>query len=140
MLTMLSAEGISAENHDAPPPASSVKAGFKSFHRIVDSDFVAQYAVTPKPKNVTIIDARPARKFKKGHVATAINIPESFFEEMTDRLPSDKASLLIFYCGGLKCPLSHKSAFAAEKLGYTNIAVYAAGYPDWVKHIKNSTK
>ena len=27
--------------------------------------------------------------------------------------------------------LSHKSAFKAEKLGYTNIAVYAEGYPDW---------
>jgi rhodanese-related sulfurtransferase len=30
--------------------------------------------------------------------------------------------------------LSHNSAFKAEKLGYTNVHVYAAGYPDWVKN------
>jgi rhodanese-related sulfurtransferase len=133
-LAMLSAQGIFAESQDAsPPPAASVNEGFTSFHRIVDADFVAQ-SITSKPQNVAIIDSRPIRKFKQGHIDSAINIPESSFEEMKGRLPSDKASLLIFYCGGLKCPLSHKSAFAAEKLGYTNIAVYAAGYPDWVAH------
>ena len=31
---------------------------------------------------------------------------------------SARAGLLIFYCGGLKCMLSHNSAFKAEKLGY----------------------
>jgi rhodanese-related sulfurtransferase len=30
--------------------------------------------------------------------------------------------------------LSHNSAFKAEKLGYTNIKVYANGFPDWVKN------
>ncbi|MCG8512344.1 MAG: hypothetical protein MI741_24250, partial [Rhodospirillales bacterium] len=48
-------------------------------------------------------------------------------------LPKDKNALVIFYCGGLKCPLSHKSAFKAEKLGYTNIKVYAMGEPAWKK-------
>jgi len=40
---------------------------------------------------------------------------------------------LIFYCGGLKCKLSHKSAKKAEALGYTNIKVFAKGFPAYMK-------
>lgn len=78
-----------------------------------------------------VVDARGARKFNAGHIPVAVNISASLFDDQAGRLPEDKSSLLIFYCGGIKCPLSHKSAFKAEALGYTNIGVYAAGYPDW---------
>ena len=100
---------------------------------IVDRAFVGQYAKVPPAKNVSIIDARPSRKYDKGHIVPAINISDSQFDKMTDLLPSEKSDLLIFYCGGLKCPLSHKSAAKAEALGYTNVKVYAEGYPDWIK-------
>jgi rhodanese-related sulfurtransferase len=39
--------------------------------------------------------------------------------------------LLVFYCGGYKCKLSHKSAKKAIALGYTKVKVFAAGYPVW---------
>ncbi|NNG11789.1 MAG: rhodanese-like domain-containing protein [Halobacteria archaeon] len=103
------------------------------YKHIVDADFVAQYATTPKKDDVLIIDSRPARKYDKGHIVPAINISNSQFDKLTHLLPEDKSTLLIFYCGGLKCNLSHKSAAKAEALGYTNIKVYAAGYPDWKK-------
>lgn len=126
-----------AEEKQAPPAApAAAEEAFKHFPAIVDGNFVAQYAAPDKAKEAVIIDSRPARKFKEGNIPASINIPESLFEEMADRLPKDKNTILIFYCGGIKCPLSHKSAFAAEKLGYTNIKVYAAGYPDWVARSK----
>ena len=104
------------------------------YTNIVDYDFVAQHAVLPQKPGVMIIDSRPtARKYDKGHVPGAVSIPDSSFDKMTAMLPQDKSTLLIFYCGGTKCKLSHKSAFKAEKLGYTNIKVYAEGYPDWKK-------
>jgi rhodanese-related sulfurtransferase len=79
-----------------------------------------------------IIDSRPAaRQYDPGHIPGAINIPDSQFDKLVDKLPADKATLLLFYCGGLECMLSHNSAFKAEKLGYTNIKVYPAGSPDW---------
>jgi rhodanese-related sulfurtransferase len=106
----------------------------KQYGVIVDANYVAEYAVVPARKDVVIIDSRPARKYDKGHIVPAINIPQMKFDKMTHLLPEDKSTLLIYYCGGLKCPLSHKSAFQAEALGYTNIAVYAAGYPDWLAH------
>ncbi len=103
------------------------------YTRIVDAAFVERYAVLPKPEGVLIIDSRPtSRKYDPGHIPTAINIPDTQFDKMADQLPQDKNTLLIFYCEGVDCILSHSSAFKAEKLGYTNIKVYAEGYPDWI--------
>ncbi|NMF96081.1 rhodanese-like domain-containing protein [Aromatoleum toluolicum] len=114
------------------PAAVEAKAGW--YGQIVDAEFVARHAVLPKPEGVQIIDSRPtARKYDPGHIPTALSIPDSQFDKLVDKLPQDKATLLIFYCDGLECMLSHNSAFRAEKLGYTNIRVYAAGFPDWVK-------
>lgn len=99
---------------------------------LVDYDFVRQQVSIPPKKGVMIIDSRPAaRQYDPGHIPGAINIPDSQFDKLVDKLPADKASLLLFYCGGLECMLSHNSAFKAEKLGYTNIKVYPAGSPDW---------
>ena len=84
--------------------------------------------------DMVLIDSRPKRKkFDKGHVATAISISDSQFDKLKDQLPKDKAKLLVFYCGGLKCPLSHKSAKKAIGLGYTNVKVFSEGYPAWEK-------
>jgi len=86
-----------ATTKEAPKVA---KAAWQ-FHDIVDVKFVQQYVKMPKPANVLIIDSRPKRgKFDKGYIPTAINIPGSKFAKMTDQLPKDKDTLLIFYCQG----------------------------------------
>jgi rhodanese-related sulfurtransferase len=114
--------------------AAAVQPQASRYPKIVNGDFVAKYAVLPKPDGVQIVDSRPAaRKYDPGHIPTALNIPDSQFDKLADQLPKDKATLLIFYCDGPECILSHNSAFRAEKLGYTNIQVYADGYPDWLK-------
>lgn len=113
-------------------PAAAEEDGFKKYTRIVDYDAFAAYAVIPARDDVTIVDSRPTRKkYDIGHVPGAINIPNTFFDKQVDRLPKDKDQALIFYCGGLKCPLSHKSAYKAEALGYTNVMVFAEGFPVW---------
>ncbi|TRZ67430.1 MAG: rhodanese-like domain-containing protein [Rhodocyclaceae bacterium] len=95
-------------------------------------DFVRRNVDIPPKQGVMIIDSRPAaRQFDPAHIPGAINIPDSQFDKLVDKLPADKATLLIFYCGGLECMLSHNSAYKAEKLGYRNIKVYAEGTPDW---------
>lgn len=117
----------------AEPSATAITPKEGWYHQIVNASFVAGYAILPKPEGVMIIDSRPtARKYDIGHIPTAISIPDSQFEQLTGRLPVDKDTLLIFYCDGPECRLSHDSAFKAEKLGYTRVHVYAAGYPDWV--------
>ncbi|MGD2186882.1 MAG: rhodanese-like domain-containing protein [Desulfobacterales bacterium] len=86
-----------------------------------------------KQTNMMLIDSRPKRKkYDKGHIPTAMSIPDSQFAKLQDQLPADKDTLLVFYCGGLKCRLSHKSAKKAIDLGYTRVKVFAEGYPAWV--------
>ncbi|MCF8076858.1 MAG: sulfurtransferase [Desulfotignum sp.] len=116
--------------------AGAVSAGAKEpwmFHDIVDADFVIAHMTVPMPDNVMIIDARPYKpKYFKGHIPGAVNIPYTEFDKKTDLLPKDKNALLIFYCGGLECKLSHKSAKKAEALGYKNVKVFAKGFPEWM--------
>jgi len=103
------------------------------FNDIVDATFVKAHIAVPMPKNVMMIDARPYKgKYAKGHIPGAVSIPFSQFDKKTNLLPKDKNTLLIYYCEGVKCKLSHKSAKKAVKLGYTNVKVYAKGYPEWI--------
>ena len=102
------------------------------YGKLVQFDVLRPLVTIPPVKGVMIIDSRPAaRQYDPGHISGAISIPDSQFDKMVDKLPADKATQLIFYCGGLECMLSHNSAFKAEKLGYGNIRVYAEGMPDW---------
>jgi rhodanese-related sulfurtransferase len=81
----------------------------------------------------TLIDARPKRVTDKGMIPTAIAISDTDFDKNVDKLPADKAALVIYYCGGLECVLSDASAEKARKLGWTNVVTYPEGYPEWTK-------
>lgn len=111
---------------------ATVQAKEGWYKNLVDFDYMKSQVEIPPKAGVTVIDARPAaRKYDLGHIPGAINIPDSQFDKMTDRLPTDKNALLVFYCEGPECILSHKSAARAEALGYTNIKVYPNGFPEW---------
>jgi rhodanese-related sulfurtransferase len=115
-------------------PQAAAAPQFKKYKDIVDVKFVMDHVTVPMAEDVLIIDARPKRaKYDKGHIPGAVSIPDSQFDKMVDKLPANKDALLIYYCGGLKCPLSHKSAFKAEKIGYTNVNVFAEGFPKYKK-------
>ena len=89
-------------------------------------------------KIAMIVDSRPLLKYNNGTIPGAMNIPWPQFDKMQGLLPADKNTQLIFFCGGLKCDLSHKSAKAAKNLGYTDVRVYAEGYPVWKKKSKRA--
>lgn len=114
----------------ARPAAIQPKEGW--YKHLVDYDYVKPHADLPKDdKAALLVDSRPAMRYDRGHIPLAINIPETQFDKLTAKLPADKAAPIIFYCQGFECDLSHKSAFKAEALGYTNIKVYPAGQPEW---------
>ena len=86
-----------AATQKTPEPA---KADWQ-FDSIADVALVQQYAKVPQPEGAMIIDSRPYKpKYANGHIPTAVSIPDSQFDKMTDKLPKDKNTLLIFYCGG----------------------------------------
>lgn len=125
------ATAVAAAPAAAATPATAAQPEGWYPRRVNHAQFLEMVDIPPK-KGVMIIDSRPAaRRYDVGHVPGAVNIPDTQFEKLVKLLPADKATHLVFYCGGLDCMLSHSSAFKAEKLGYTKISVYAEGLPEW---------
>lgn len=61
-------------------------------------EYVAQQLRT---NTAVIIDSRPKKpKYDKGHIPTAMSLPDSQFDALKGKLPRDPDTVLIFYCGG----------------------------------------
>lgn len=76
-------------------------------------------------------DARPASKYNLGHIPTSKPTPATELGKNLDWLPTEKATPLVFYCGGVTCPLSPKAMKIAKANGYKNVRAYVAGFPAW---------
>nr|WP_321467948.1 rhodanese-like domain-containing protein [uncultured Desulfobulbus sp.] len=85
-------------------------------------------------KNLYLVDSRPTGRFNQAHLPGAHSIPlPELKKKQAAVLPKDKNTLLVFYCGGITCPLSPASASIAKDLGYKNVQVYHEGEPVWSK-------
>jgi rhodanese-related sulfurtransferase len=84
-----------------------------------------------KAVGLVLIDARSAQEYQEAHILNAISIPLSAFEKDNALLKAPKDARLVFYCNGVKCGKSGKSALIARSLGYSNISIYADGMPVW---------
>jgi rhodanese-related sulfurtransferase len=100
-------------------------------YKVVGLDYVKKKVIDGGKEPFILIDARPSVKYQQAFIPGAISLPKAEFELKKGILPADKSTELVFYCGGYKCKLSHKSAQAAMALGYTNVAAFAAGEPAW---------
>lgn len=76
-----------------------------------------------------LVDARPLGRYQEGHIPGAIHLPPGEVAANIDKLPRDRE--IIFYCGGLRCPLSAQAAKIATEHGLTNVKVYYEGDPAW---------
>jgi rhodanese-related sulfurtransferase len=83
-------------------------------------------------QKMVVIDTRTPDEFAQARIAGSVNIPAGFVRALSNRLPKDKATLLVFYCRGTGCTLSPEAADEAAALGHTNLAIYQAGIPDWL--------
>lgn len=119
---------------EAKPAAPAAAHKYTPYTKIVDFAYVKPHATPPidPTKGPLLVDSRPTKpRYDIGHIPGAINLVDPLFDKQADKLPQDKNREIIFYCQGLECELSHNSAYKAEKIGYKNIKVYAAGIPDW---------
>lgn len=81
-----------------------------------------------------LVDSRPLARFNQAHLPSAHSIPLPVLKEKKAAvLPKNKNLTIVFYCGGITCPLSPASASIAKELGYTNVRVYHDGEPVWSK-------
>lgn len=85
------------------------------------------------------LDARRSDEFKRGHVAGAWNIsvwessPDARITEFEAAAAPASSAPLVLYCSGGDCEDSHLLASRLAALGYRNLLIYRAGYPDWEK-------
>ena len=79
------------------------------------------------------LDAGPLIQYFEGHIRDAINLPwqevDRYFMEMADRL--DGAGMIITYCDGESCDLSHELALFLKEIGYSNVHILFNGWTVW---------
>jgi rhodanese-related sulfurtransferase len=81
---------------------------------------------------VAVIDVNGSSSFQNGRVPTAIDFA-SEKDNLAAKLPEDKSTLVVAYCGGPACSAYKKAAQQAEELGYTNVKHLSAGISGWKK-------
>ena len=70
----------------------------KGSYAAVSVEYVAKQL---ESNEAVVIDSRPKKpKYDKGHIPSAISVPESQFEKLQGKLPRDSETPLIFYCEG----------------------------------------
>ena len=86
-------------------------------------------------KTAVFLDARPVKDFVKGHIKGARNLPykdvDRFFSYVLEDISPDK--LIITYCDGETCELSHELALFLKDMGFNNVKVLVNGLTVWKK-------
>ena len=83
-------------------------------------------------KKVALIDVNGSDTYKEGHIPGAIDF-ESAKKDLASKLPEDKSTLVVAYCGNEQCGAYQAGAKAAKELGYTNVKHYSKGIAGWKK-------
>ena len=83
-------------------------------------------------KKVALIDVNGSDSYKAGHIPGAIDF-ESAKKDLASKLPKDKDTLVVAYCGNEQCGAYQAGAKAAKELGYTNVKHYSKGIAGWKK-------
>src|SRR5262249_16171336 len=83
-----------------------------------------------KSKKAVIIDVNGTESFQKGHIPGALDYA-AIKDNLAAKLPADKSTLVVAYCGGPKCMADQAAAKAATKLGYKNVKHMSAGISGW---------
>ena len=108
----------------APLPAGVSRITAEELQKLLKGD----------ARSLLLVDSRPPSKYHEGHLPRAVSIPLGELEKEGEKLlPADKGQTLVFYCGGLSCVLSPRSAAIAVKLGFRDVRVYPEGEPGWKK-------
>lgn len=112
---------VRAQAPAAPRPAAP---------RVVTAEQVK--ALIDGKAKVVVVDTRTPDEWAQAHLPGAVNVPAGFVRALSNRLPKDKGTPLVFYCRGSGCTLSAEAAAEAAALGYGDLAIYQAGIPDWL--------
>ncbi|HEY5500842.1 MAG TPA: rhodanese-like domain-containing protein [Candidatus Humimicrobiaceae bacterium] len=83
-------------------------------------------------KNLTIIDARDLRDYKKGHIAEAVSLLNMDVEKRKNEIIKFVQPVVV-YSNDVNCPASGYVAEKIEKLGLREVYNYNPSYKDWLE-------
>jgi rhodanese-related sulfurtransferase len=79
------------------------------------------------------MDARDKNQFDLGHIKGAKNLPwnavDDYFMDIAKDLPKD--TVIITYCDGESCDLSHELALFLREMGFNQVKVLVNGWAVW---------
>lgn len=81
-------------------------------------------------KDVVILDVNGTDSYKAGHIPGSIDFIANK-SDIAAKLPADKSTLIVAYCGNEKCGAYAAAAEAAKDLGYTNVQHFKPGLAGW---------
>ncbi|ADU61529.1 MAG: rhodanese-like domain-containing protein [Pseudodesulfovibrio sp.] len=81
------------------------------------------------------LDARTRLEYNYGHIRGALSLPPDEFGELYPLLAAKirQAEILITYCDGERCPLSHELAEKLTAAGLVNVRVLVNGWTVWTR-------
>ncbi|MCF6248807.1 MAG: rhodanese-like domain-containing protein [Desulfobacula sp.] len=86
-------------------------------------------------KTALFFDARDKESFDMGHIKEATNIPfqdiDNYFFERAGNISPE--TLIITYCDGRACNLSHELALFLSDMGFINVRILVNGWTEWQK-------
>lgn len=79
------------------------------------------------------LDARAPADYQAGHIANAFSLPAEAFDEHFPAVASflTPDSVLVCYCDGMECDLSHHLAELLQQRGFKNIHLLQNGWTVW---------
>lgn len=79
------------------------------------------------------LDARDAKHYAAGHIAGAQNLSIQDFDAQYPVVAPLLApeSIIVVYCDGMQCDLSHDLAARLRQLGYKNVHILQNGWSMW---------
>ncbi len=93
-------------------------------------DFPGVYQIW-QSNDAVFVDTRSSASFRQGHIPGAINVPINRVVQYLDRLPTDKETRLITYCGSIACPNAFQLMNVLLGKGYVNVRFFPRGLRDW---------
>jgi rhodanese-related sulfurtransferase len=82
--------------------------------------------------SVVVMDVNGSSSYRNGHIPGAIDY-HAHKKDLASKLPADKNTLIVAYCGGPTCGAYKSAAKAARALGYTNVKHLSAGISGWLQ-------
>jgi rhodanese-related sulfurtransferase len=85
--------------------------------------------------NALFLDARAPADYAAGHIANAFSLPAEAFGKYFPAVSGYLApeSVIICYCDGTECDLSHHLMVSLRQHGYTDIHILKNAWTEWKK-------